>query len=187
MQPMTKPNSNTESSERGPNTAPSLGPVLGDVLVHEAGWRWTFGFLAIAGAISLLLIAVILPETARNFAGNGSLPVTRLNKAVLMLLQERKKSLSGQQAVASRTSLRKVKLRIPSPADSILIFLCYDNFPVVLVNADFYAALNCLQASLSSLFINIYEYTELEADLIYLPFGVSCCIVRFHRSKTSRN
>ena len=60
----------TESSERGaymgilgcgPNAAPGLGPVLGGVLAYKAGWRWTFWFLAISGALSLLLIATILP------------------------------------------------------------------------------------------------------------------------------
>lgn len=64
----------TESSERGaymgilgcaPNTAPGLGPVIGGVLAYKAGWRWTFWFLAISGTLSLLLIATILPETAR--------------------------------------------------------------------------------------------------------------------------
>jgi multidrug resistance protein len=73
----------TEPSERGaymgilgcgPNVAPSLGPVLGGVLAQKAGWRWIFGFLAISGALSLVLIAVKLPETARNIVGNGSRP-----------------------------------------------------------------------------------------------------------------
>ena len=176
-----------ESSERGaymgilcsgPNAAPGLGPVLGGVLVREAGWRWTFGFLAISGALSLLLIAVILPETARNIVGNGSLPVNRLNKSLLMLWQERKRkaSLSEQQTGSSRSVSQKVKLRIPSPMDSISVLLYNDTFPIILLNAVFYAALNCLQASLSALFINIYGYKELEAGLIYLPFGVGCFI-----------
>ena len=36
--------------------------------------------------------------------------------------------------------------------------------------------MNCLQASLTSLFIEIYGYTQLEAGLIYLPFGIGCFI-----------
>ena len=178
----------TESSERGaymgivgcgPNAAPSLGPVLGGVLAYEAGWRWTFGFLAISGALSLLLIAVILHETARNIVGNGSRPVARRNKSLLMVWQEKKKkqaSSSGQQTGASGNIPQKVKLRIPSLIDSITILLCKDTTPVILLNAVFYAAMNCLQASLSSLFIKIYGYKELEAGLIYLPFGIGCFI-----------
>lgn len=69
----------------GPNVAPSLGPVLGGVLAQMAGWRWTFGFLAISGAFSLVLIAIILPETAHKIVGNGSHLATALNKSILTL------------------------------------------------------------------------------------------------------
>lgn len=44
------------------------------------------------------------------------------------------------------------------------------------MNAVFYTAYSCLQASLSSLFINNYGYTELEAGLIHILFGVGCFV-----------
>jgi len=65
---------------------------------------------------------------------------------------------------------------MPSLTGSISIFLCKDTAPVVLVNAFFHTVYSCLQASLSSLFINIYSYSELEAGLIYIPFGVGCFV-----------
>lgn len=176
----------TESSERGaymgilgcgPNVAPSLGPVLGGVLAQKAGWRWVFGFLAIAGVLSLVLIAVVLPETAREIVGNGSRPATGLNKSVMLLWKEKMKKMSSrQQETASENVPRSVNLRIPKLAGSISIFLCKDTTPIVLANAVFYTAYCCLQASLSSLFIKIYGYRELEAGLIYIPFGVGCFI-----------
>ena len=172
----------TESSERGaymgilgcgPNAAPGLGPVLGGVLAYKAGWRWTFWFLAISGALTLLLIATILPETARSVVGNGSRPTGRLHKSLLMLWQDNKKeALPG----ASGAIPHKGKLSIPSLLDSISILLCRDTTPIIMLNAVFYAAMNCLQASLSSLFITIYNYRELEAGLVYLPFGAGCFI-----------
>ena len=196
----------TEASERGkymgilgcgPNVAPSLGPVLGGVLAQKAGWAWIFGFLAIAGAISLVLIAFILPETARNIVGNGSRPPMGLNKSILMLWQEKKKKKdalsSEQQTGASEHVPRTGKLRIPNPIGSISILLNKDTAPVVLVNAIFYTAYSCLQASLSSLFIDIYGYSELEAGLIYIPFGVGCFIASLlsgklrHSLKVSQN
>lgn len=183
----------TESSERGaymgilgcgPNVAPSLGPVLGGILAQKAGWRWIFGFLAISGALSLVLIAVILPETARNIVGNGSGPSTGLNKSVLVLWQEKKNIFSsGKHTGASEQTPHKTKLRIPNPIGSISILLSKDTAPIVLVNAVFYTAYSCLQASLSSLFINIYGYRELEAGLIYIPFGVGCFIASLLSSK----
>lgn len=175
-----------ESSERGaymgilgcgPNVAPGLGPVLGGVLAQKAGWRWVFGFLAISGGLSLVLIAVVLPETARNIVGNGSRAAVGLNKRIPMLWQEKNNTLSrGRQTGASEDVPQFVKLKIPNLIGSISILLCKDTAPVVVVIAVFYTAYSCLQASLSSLFINIYGYRELEAGLIYIPFGVGCFI-----------
>ena len=177
----------TESSERGaymgilgcgPNAAPGLGPVLGGVLAYKAGWRWTFWFLAISGALSLLLIATILPETARSVVGNGSRPRGRLHKSLLILWrEERQKAWANEQKPGpSEVIPHREKLRLPSLLDSISILLCRDTTPIIMLNAVFYAAMNCLQASLSSLFITIYSYRELEAGLVYLPFGAGCFI-----------
>lgn len=54
---------------------------------------------------------------------------------------------------------------------SMSIFPGKDTASVVLVNADVYTAYSCLQASLSSLFINMFEL-----GLIYIPFGVGCFV-----------
>ena len=185
-----------ESSDRGaymgilgcgPNVAPSLGPVLGGVLAQKAGWRWIFGFLAISGALSLLLIAVVLPETARNIVGNGSRPSAGLNKSILMLWLEKKNILSSrQQTGASGRFPRIARLRIANPIGTISILLSKDTAPIIYVNAVFYTAYSCLQASLSSLFINIYGYRELEAGLVYIPFGVGCFVASLLSSKLRR-
>ena len=177
----------TESSDRGfymgilcvgPNTAPSLGPVLGGIIAQEGGWRWTFGFLAISGTLSILLIAVILPETARNIVGNGSLPMTWLNKSFWKFWQERTQRVlpaTNQPHDSQHISARR-RLVLPSPLESISICLCRDTAPVVLLNGVIYAEMKCLQASLSSSFIKTYHYTQLEAGLVYLPFGIASLI-----------
>ena len=187
----------TESSERGaymgilgcgPNVAPGLGPVLGGVLIEKAGWRWTFGFLAISGALSLVLIAVLLPETGRNIVGNGSLPVPNLNKSIVLLWREKTQKKAtplpqGCRIDASESVARITTMRIPNPLGSVHIFLQRESAPVILINGVFYSAYCCLQASLSSLFISIYGYRELQAGLIYIPFGVGCFVASLLSSK----
>ena len=183
-----------ESSDRGaymgilgcgPNVAPSLGPVLGGLLAQKAGWRWIFGFLAISGALSLLLIAVVLPETARNIVGNGSRPSVGLNRSILTIWLEKKKNIQSrrEQRGASERVPPIAKLKIPNLIGTIAILLSKDTAPIIFVNAVFYTAYSCLQASLSSLFINIYGYRELEAGLIYIPFGVGCFVASLLSSK----
>ncbi|KAF2969968.1 hypothetical protein GQX73_g3601 [Xylaria multiplex] len=51
-----------------------------------------------------------------------------------------------------------------------------DMFVLLLCNGIFYAACACVQASLSSLFIQVYGYEELQAGLIYLPFGLAALV-----------
>ncbi|KAJ0104407.1 hypothetical protein J7T55_010871 [Diaporthe amygdali] len=42
-----------------------------------------------------------------------------------------------------------------------------------------YATYSCLQASLSSLFLDIYKISGLASGLIYIPFGVACALSAF--------
>lgn len=42
-----------------------------------------------------------------------------------------------------------------------------------------YATYSCLQASLSTLFLDIYEISGLVSGLIYIPFGVACALSAF--------
>jgi DHA1 family bicyclomycin/chloramphenicol resistance-like MFS transporter len=49
-------------------TAPIVAPSIGAVILSFASWRWIFGFLAIYGAVLLVLAALFLEESlkARN-------------------------------------------------------------------------------------------------------------------------
>lgn len=46
-----------------------------------------------------------------------------------------------------------------------------------------YATYSCLQASLSSLFLDIYNISGLASGLIYIPFGVACALSAFATGK----
>lgn len=53
----------------------AVGPVLGGVLAGTLGFRYIFWLLTILGGVALLLLFILLPETLRNLAGNGSIPL----------------------------------------------------------------------------------------------------------------
>jgi MFS family permease len=158
----------------GPNVAPSLGPVLGGVLTDLAGRRWIFWFLSITSGASLATICLLLPETARKVVGNGSIPAKGVNQDLLSKFRGR-----PSQIVVTEHDQPKRKLHVPNPMACLYIIFYKDTASILLTNAIFYMIYCCIQASLSSSFISIYHYQELEAGLIYLPFGFGCALASY--------
>ncbi len=141
--------------------------------MQEASWRWIFGFLAIISLICLICMILILPETSRSIAGDGSLLGRSWHKAPLpVLLKKFQTSASEKDTEAAP----RPPTHIPNPLKSLRLLFYLDTAPIILINSITYTTYCCLQASLSSLFIQIYGYTELEAGLIYIPFGAGCLL-----------
>jgi hypothetical protein len=115
------------------------------------------------------MIVLALPETARPIVGNGSIPATGISRTLLSVLLSKARGHEGMsaQGVAKKARL----MSFPNPLASLRILLEQDLFILLLCNGIYYAAGSCAQASLSSLFIEVYRYKELQAGLIYLPFG----------------
>ena len=155
----------------GPNIAPSLGPVLGAVLADQVGWRWIFWFLCVFSSVCLAVIIVALPETARNVVGNGAVPAKGVNRDLLSVILNK-----PTQADTTKRNHQKKALHIPNPMTCLSAILYRDTAIILLTNAIFYMVYCCIQASLSSSFISIYHYNELQAGLIYLPFGFGCAV-----------
>ncbi|KAI1123222.1 major facilitator superfamily transporter [Nemania abortiva] len=158
----------------GPNVGPPLGPVIGGAIAAGLGWRWIFWFLAITGGFCLLIIVLALPETARPIVGNGSIPATGMNRTLLSVFSSSCRGGRNKTPGVANVGTRPVSL--PNPLASLKLLLEPDLFILLLCNGIYYATSSCIQASLSSIFIQVYGYKELQAGLIYLPFGVGCII-----------
>jgi len=159
-----------------PNVAPSLGPVLGGAFSQHAGWPWIFWFLALLSSICLLLIACFLPETSRLIVGNGNAPSEWYHQTAMSLIQRRHWTNDCERVPAV---LSKRKLRIPNPIKCLKLLFDRSTALIVLVNGIFYMSYGCIQASMSSLFIQRYGFNQLDAGLIYLPFGAGCVLASF--------
>ena len=162
-----------------PNTAPSIGPVLGGVFAERANWRWIFWFLAILSGMCLLLLLVLLPETARNIVGNGSIFPTGIHRSPISNL------LNRGQHKSYEAQKRKTSSQLPNPL-SCLRIICHKNTSFILIsNASFYMNYSCMQASLSPLLMHIYGLNALQVGLTYLPYGVGCGIASYAAGKFS--
>jgi MFS family permease len=61
----------------------SIGPVFGGLITQFFGFRAIFWFLTILGVLSLGNIILLLPETLRNIAGNGTVRLTGFQMSLI--------------------------------------------------------------------------------------------------------
>lgn len=159
---------NEDTDRSSANTAPSIGPLLGGGLNYKLHWSWIFWFLAITSGSCLLGIFFFLPETARKIVGNGSVAPPRHSQLPIPILAGRKR-----QPKIPASEREKTKFHIPNPFSCWPVLKHRNTFLTVLIVGILYMTLNCIQVSLSSLFVETYEVSELQAGLIYLPAGLS--------------
>ena len=100
--------------------------------------------------------------------GNGSHPLPTLHTAILPHL----KTPTDTQAAR----LPKYNRRFPNPITVLLLLRHRGSLITVCCFGIAYSVYSCLQASLSSVFVEIYGVSGLAAGLIYLPFGAACII-----------
>lgn len=150
--------------------------MLGGALTQQLGWRWIFWILAISSGVCLFLVSVFLPETSRHVVGNGSRAVSGLHRTLTSCLASSKFSATaaGPQYLSPDRQDEKLSrnFRIPNPLVSLKMLWAKDTALITIIYGIYYMVFSCSQASLSPLFIENYRLSELNAGLIYLPFGV---------------
>ncbi|KAM5347808.1 hypothetical protein ACJ41O_007632 [Fusarium nematophilum] len=152
--------------------APSLGPVLGGILAEKLGWRWIFWFLSILTGGTLVILALLLPETQRKIVGDGSLPA----RGIYWNLVSPKASRSTRQSHGDAEPREKRGCRFPNPLTCLPVLMDKGSLFSILIGALQYVNVMTLQTSLASLSIEIYDLNYLQAGLIYIPCGVCSAV-----------
>lgn len=157
-----------------PNVAPSLGPILGGALAQRPGWPWISWLLTLLSGLCLIILFLFLPETARAIVGNGGSPADHLGINIRNIRCCKAYTSSG-----TRHSCQSDRLRWPNPFKCLRLLSRKNTVLITTINGIYYATYSCVQASLALLFIEIYRFKEIQAGLIYLPFGCGCALASF--------
>ncbi|KAH7153696.1 multidrug resistance protein [Fusarium sp. MPI-SDFR-AT-0072] len=152
--------------------APSLGPILGGILAEKLSWRWIFWFLSILTGGTLMILALLLPETQRKIIGDGSLPA----RGIYWSLVSPKASRSTRQSQGDAEPREKRGCRFPNPLTCLPVLMDKGSLFSILIGALQYVNVMTLQTSLASLSIEIYDLNYLQAGLIYIPCGVCSAV-----------
>ena len=136
-------------------------------------WKWPsiFWFLSIASPVVLLIMVLFLPETCRRLVGNGSIRTTRANTPLIPILGPR-----PVQTTEKGNQLLREPTKLANPLSVLALLKNRSTLAVVLCYGSYYTVHSCLQASLSTMFVDIYHLSGLAAGLVYIPFGVACSI-----------
>ena len=174
------------------NLAVCLGPVIGGwVALGSGDFEWVFWALVIFGGTVLCIVAIALPETARNVVGNGSKEATGWDRTLWNILtggrrgerketkgdcdlegaNEKVRNGSSEMMQSGRTRKRE-KFKLTNPLAPIKIILWKDTALILWMAGSPYAVWYCVQASIPTIYKDVYGFNEIQIGLSYLTGGI---------------
>ncbi|KAH3681943.1 hypothetical protein WICPIJ_007105 [Wickerhamomyces pijperi] len=148
----------------------AFGALIGSILIEIWNWRAIFWFLAIAGVLVFIVSLIMLPETKRSIAGNGTvIPKCILNRALILSSSKIQKKWRLNDP-DSDTLEPKVKLDFLSTFKILL----RPELAICLLNGAIHYAiwvvlLTCLTGTLAKA---PYNYSVMKIGLCYIPAGI---------------
>lgn len=156
----------------------AIGPAFGGVLTQYLGFRSIFYFLFILGSIALTTIVVLLPETLRHLAGNGTICLHGWHRPLSY-------RIIGLPRPVFEPITKPVRLK-PSLQGMVLSpirMLCEKDILVTLLfGSVVYTVWSMVTASTTHLFQAHYRLSDIVVGFAFLPngsyFGFSIIIAR---------
>ncbi|QIX02284.1 hypothetical protein AMS68_007801 [Peltaster fructicola] len=143
-----------------------LGPVIGGILAKYFGWRSIFWFLVAFSAASVLLVLLVLPETLRRIAGNGSSPLSswRTRPVLWSLILRSGHNIDAESSnQSSNAELNKAApLSVKVFFEPLMFLLEKDVFCALFFGSCIYTAWSMMIASTTYLFQDHYGFDILQ-------------------------
>ncbi|KAL3494896.1 major facilitator superfamily domain-containing protein [Aspergillus germanicus] len=155
----------------------AFGPVIGGLLEPSLGWRSIFWFLAIGSGAALLAYIVVIPETARNIVGNGSIePEGWWRQPVLRNVQLYARDRSSKDADMQRDGSagpEKGQINVAKILRAFTILAEKDALILVIFTSLFYSGITAMWATTGSHFGALYGLSTLNVGFSFLPYGIA--------------
>lgn len=181
---------------------PSLGPLVGSVLVVKGNWRWTFWFMGIISGVSLIVLTFLLPETYGN--------------TLLLRKAKRLRALTGDDNITTEEEIanadisvrqlvvttlwRPMEISIVEPVVLLInlfialvysvLYLWFEAFPIVFLEAKHFTLVELGVSYVSIMLgiiiacaiyipvvIHIFTKRVLKNEVIYPEVFIPTCIV----------
>lgn len=155
---------------------PSLGPTIGGLLAQYLGWRSIFWFLVILASVWLVPFVIFSPETARKVVGNGSIPPPKWNMSLSSYLKMRKIPEEERLEAESIMVPGSRKLSFPNPLPTLAIVFQKDTSLLLISNSILFAGFYDVAVAITSIYKEIYNLTDAQIGLCYLPFGIGASL-----------
>ncbi|KAG9233736.1 major facilitator superfamily domain-containing protein [Amylocarpus encephaloides] len=148
----------------------SLGPVFGGIISQYLGFRAIFWLLFSIGAFVLLLLVVVLPETLRSIAGNGTIKLGGINRPLIYIFKPPVEAIYTKE----HGPTKKVTLR--SVLAPLKFLLEKDVFITLFYGSIVFMVWSMVAASTTPLFQEPFGLNDLQVGLVFLPNGAGCVV-----------
>jgi MFS family permease len=159
----------------------AIGPVFGGLITQYLGYHAIFWVLFGAGAFALLALIIILPETLRSIAGNGSIRLKGINRPLYY------KFTPPPEELVEHDLPPKQKLSFSMVFTPFRLLLEKDVFSIIFFGSVVYAVWSMVTSSTSALFQTRFHLNELELGLVFLPNGTASMLGAYLTGKLSKH
>jgi MFS family permease len=146
----------------------SIGPVFGGIISNYLGFHAIFWFLFGLGALTLLLILLILPETLRSIAGNGTIRLTSVHRPLIYSFTPPPDELLDRDNTPSK------KVTVSSIVAPLKFLFEKDVFITLFFGSIVYTVWSMVTSSTTALFQGRFNLNDLQVGLVFLPNGAGC-------------
>jgi MFS family permease len=163
---------------------PAAGPIAGGLLAQTYGWQATFAFLAVFGAIILIVMALFLPETLRAKVGDGSIPAKGLDRTLYSFFSERRHAKKLIPDSSKGVESLPVKTwRDAKPWTPFKLFGEKDVLLLLTFNSVGYTLFYCVITSTSTSLQATYGLSQTALGLCFIANGAGKLFALISRSR----